>query len=265
MLKQIRTFMVLATTLGLLLTACKKNGDGNNDQDEQDTPVANQLKIYFDNSTVDFARYDSGFVVMQREGTGNQYLKRFVKGNKFLKIDIDDLQEGKYRTTIHLNVKMKNGNGAIWRQFRYEQDLQVLKSGVVIKGPVNELKKDWKIYTVMTDNVKSVHITIPLDCTDPYFEVYVNDDRWKYFYIERVAYKKGAGDNRTSLGAMSFECQGDCYDGNGNIADDETFKDWSAMLGSKQWDIGEYFIQLLGEREEDDLTILHSFDIPDLQ
>ena len=75
--------MVLATTLGLLLSACKKNGDGNDDPEEEDIPVANQLKIYFDNTTVDFARYDSGFIVMQREGTGNQYLKRFVKGKNF--------------------------------------------------------------------------------------------------------------------------------------------------------------------------------------
>lgn len=257
--------MVLATTLGLLLTACKKNGGGNDDQDEQDSPVANQLKVYFDNSTVDFTRYDSGFVMMQREGTGIQYLKRFVKGNNFLKIDIDDMQEAKYKTIIHLNVKLKNNNGVIWRQFRYEKDIQVVKSGIVIKGPVNELKKDWKIYSVMTDDVKSIHITVPLDCTDPYFEVYAKDDRWKYFYIERVAYKKGTGDNRTSLGAMSFECQGDCYDGNGNIADDETFKDWSAMIGAKQWDNGECFIQLLGESAEDDVTILHNYDIPDLQ
>ncbi len=60
---------------------------------------------------------------------------------------------------------------------------------VVIKGPVNELKKDWKIYCVMTNNARSFHITVPLDCTDPYFEVYAKNAEWDYLYLERNAMK----------------------------------------------------------------------------
>lgn len=267
MLKQIRTFMVLATTLGLLLPSCKKNKDGNKDPDEQkqEIPVANQLKVYFDNTTVDFARYDSGFVLLQREGTITQYLQRFVKDDKVIKIDIDGLTEGKYHIIMHLNVRLKNNNKEIWRQYRYEKDIQIVQSGVVIKGPVNELKKDWKIYCVMSDNNKRYHITIPLDCTDPYFEVYAKNAEWDYLYLERNAMKRNSSGSPTRVGAMHFECSENCFDNNGNLADAVTFKDWSEMISTKQWDAGELLIQLLHQNTGEDITIFHVYDIPDLQ
>jgi hypothetical protein len=267
MLKQTRTVMVLATTLGLLLASCKKNKDGNKDADDhkQDIPVARQLKVYFDETTVDFARYDSGFIVLQKEGNSTQYLKRFVKDNNALKIDIDGLAEGKYHTIMHLNVRLKNDNKAIWRQYRYEKDVQLVQSGVVIKGPVNELKKDWKIYCVMSNNTRSFHITVPLDCTDPYFEVYAKNAEWDHLYLERNAMKRNNTGNPTRVGAMHFECAEGCFDSNGNLADGETFKDWSEMISTKQWDAGEFFIQLLHQNTGEDVTILYSYDIPDLQ
>lgn len=263
--------MVLSTTIGLLLMSCNKGKDGNNDTDGPDDPqlsqpVADQLKVYFDKSTVEFARYDSGFVVLQREGTGIQYLKRFVKGNKSLKIDIDDLTEGKYKAILYLNVKLKNDNKAIWRQFRYEKDIQILRSGVVIKGPVNNLKQEWKSYGVMTDAARSIHLTVPLDCTDPYFEITMNDRQWDYIYLERVAYKKKTDGSKTHLGADSFECiGGGCVDNNGNRAESNTFKIWSAKISATQWDSGEFFIMLVNESTGKDAIISHHFDIPDLQ
>jgi hypothetical protein len=266
-----RTVMVLSATIGLLLTSCKKNNDPGHDNDEQEDPllsqpVAGQLKVYFDKSTVDFSRYDSGFAILQREGTVNQYMKRFVKEKDFLKIDIDDLEEGKYRLMMYLDVKLKNGDKTVWRQFRYEKDIQILHSGIALKGPVNELKKDWKIYAVLSDAAKTFHLTIPLDCTDPYFELSQTGGQWEYIYLERAGYNKGSDGSKTLLGAAAFECQeGDCTDNHGNRADSETFRDWSAMIGTKQWNSGEFFVMVLNEDTGKDLVFNHVFDIPDLQ
>lgn len=259
--------MVLATTLGLLMTSCNKSKDKDSEKDDPklEIPIANQLKIYFDNSTVDLARYDSGFVILQREGTGIQYLKRFVKADNILKVDIDDLTEGKYKVSMHINVRLKNDNKQIWRQFRYEKDVQIVHAGVAIKGPVNELKKDWKIYGVMADINKTFHITLPIDCTDPHMEIYSRDPQWEYFYIERVAYKRTGEQSRTNLGAESFECYGDCFDNNGNKVDNETFKNWATLIATKTWDVGEFFVLVNNTDPEKDLLFQHFYDIPDLQ
>lgn len=263
--------MVLSTTIGLLLMSCNKGKDGNKEIDGPDDPrllqpVPDQLKVYFDKSTVEFARYDSGFVVLQREGTVVQYLKRFVKENNFLKIDIDELAEGKYKAIMYLNVKLRNNNKEIWRQYRYEKDIQILRSGVVIKGPVNELKKDWKLYGVLADAARSIQITVPLDCADPYFEITMNNKQWDYIYLERVGYKKNADGSKTHLGAASFECmEGACVDNNGNRAEATTFRDWSETIGAKQWNSGEFFVMLVNEETGKDALFSHVFDIPDLQ
>lgn len=257
--------MVLATTLGLLLGSCKKDKD-NKETDYPSEPVAGQLQIHFDQTTVELARIDSGFVILQREGSATQIMKRFVKGNQLLKIDIDGMPEAQYSVAMVLDMKLKNDNKFNWRQFRWKQDVRLINTGVAIKAPVNELKKDWKVYCVMSNPERSYSFTIPLDCTDPYFEAYVKNKEWDYLYLERNAFKRNSDGTKTRLDAMHYECANNCFDNNGNLSNAETFKNWAALVGTKEWHAGEFFIKLLHqEGEAKDILILYDYDIPDLQ
>lgn len=260
--------MVLSTIIGLLLLSCKKekdNASGEPDDPLLSQPVADQLKVYFDKSTVDFTRYDSGFVLLQRQGTGIQYLKRFVKGKQLLRIDIDDLIEGNYKLTMYVNLKLKNSDKIVWRQFRIQKDIVLSRAGIAIKGPDNELKKEWQSYIVISDAERSYHVTVPVDCADPYFEVLVSDPQWDYIYVERAAYRKTSADNKTLIDDMAFECDNGCVDGNGFIVDKETFKEWSANVAASQWNNAELGILLMNQETGRERQVWHYYDIPDLQ
>lgn len=271
MLKHFKALLLLAAVVGILSASCSKN-KGNNEPvpepapDYPTAPVPGELQVHFDATTIELARVDSGYVLLQREGTGIQYLKKFIKGNQLLKVDIDGMPEGQYSASLVLDMKLKNDNKVIWRQFRVKKDLRLVQAGVAVKAPLNELKKEWKSYAVLSDATRSYRLTVPMDCSDPYFELLSNDPKWEYMYFERAAYKRTGPNSKTPLGAKSFECaNGECFDGNGFIIDSAIFKDWSENISNYPWDNAEIFLILLHEDTGNDLTILHSFDIPDVQ
>lgn len=271
MRRNFKSLLLLAAVMGMLCTACSKKKDTEKDKEEEPapdyptTPVPGELQVHFDASTIELARVDSGYIVLQRAGSNTPYLKKFVKGNHLLKIDIDDLAEGQYSASFVLDMKLKNDNKVIWRQFRVKKDLQLVQAGVAVKAPVNELKKEWKPYVVLSDANRSYRLTVPMDCSDPYFELLSNDPQWEYVHFERAAYKRTGPNSKTPLGAKAFECaNGECFDGNGFIIDTQTFKDWSENISAYPWDNAEIFLMLLNENTGKDITILHSFDIPDI-
>lgn len=263
--------MLLATLVGMMSAACSKNNDKDKEKENEeetvypDKPTPGEFQVHFDASTIELARVDSGYVLLQRAGTGIQYLKKFIKGNQLLKVDIDGMAEGQYSVSIVLDMKLKNDNKVIWRQFRVKKDLPLVQTGVAVKAPVNELKKDWKPYVVISDAARSFQLTVPMDCTDPYFELLSRDPKWDYVYFERAAYKRTGGTGKTAQGAWSFQCDNQCFDGNGFIIDAEEFKDWSGMMNTKQWDNADVFLILAHQDTGEDYTILHNFDLPDVQ
>ena len=268
MRKNFKALMLLATLVGMLSSACSKNNDKDEEKEPDtvypDKPTPGEFQVHFDASTIELARVDSGYIVLQRAGTAIQYLKKFIKGNQLLKVDIDGLVEGQYSVSIVLDMKLKNDNKVIWRQFRVKKDLQLLQAGVAVKAPVNELKKDWKPYVVLSDVTRSFQLTVPMDCTDPYFELLSRDPKWDYVYLERAAYKHN-GTGKTAQGGWSFQCDNGCFDGNRFIINSEEFKDWSGMMSVKQWDNADVFLILAHQDTGEDYTILHNFDIPDVQ
>ncbi|MGN6421104.1 MAG: hypothetical protein ACTHMC_26560 [Pseudobacter sp.] len=270
MLKNFKVLPLLAAVVGILSASCSKNNGKEEPAPEPapeypTAPVQGELQVHFDASTIELARVDSGYVVLQREGNGLQYLKRFTKGNHLLRIDIDGMAEGQYSASFVIDMKLKNDNKVIWRQFRVKKDLRLVQTGVAVKAPLNELKKEWKPYVVLSDATRSFQLTVPMDCSDPYFEFLRRDPKWDYVHFERAAYKRTGPNSKTPLGAKSFECaNGECFDGNGFIIDSKIFEDWSGNISAYPWDNAEIFLILLNEDTGNDLTILHSFDIPDV-
>ena len=262
--------MLLATLVGMMSAACSKNNDKDEEKEPDtvypDKPTPGEFQVHFDASTIELARVDSGYVLLQRAGTGIQYLKKFTKGNQLLKVDIDGMAEGQYSVSIVLDMKLKNDNKVIWRQFRVKKDLALVQAGVAVKAPVNELKKDWKPYVVLSDATRSFQLTVPMDCADPYFELLSRDPKWDYVHFERAAYKRTGANSKAPLGGKSFECgNGECFDGNGFIINADEFKDWSENISAYPWDNADVFLILANVETGEDYTILHNFDLPDVQ
>ena len=221
-------FILLLTTSG-----CRK--------DNKPPPSPEKsLKIVFSTNTIDFQLVDSAYVLLQKAGMTEPIKKFFKKGNQSLDLPIGDLAEGDWGALAYIYAQLPKRKTNI--SHRYEQTLSftVTSSGLSPEtkpGPDGTLTNDWRPHGVITDALRSIFLTVPLDCRDAYYEFVINDPKWDFFYIDRTAMKRNAGGVEI-VASGQWWCDNACYGQNRIIRNRVVFQPFIQDLGSKFWELG---------------------------
>lgn len=199
-----------------------------------------EFQITFDATTISTAQVDSAFVVFQRKGTVNQYHLRFDKVDGKLSANIDGFRAGEW--TAYLHVYGSAASGTSKREYI---DTLVFQQGtipqnVVHKGPKGGIEDVWEPYVLLTQNPELV-VIVPLDNTNPYFEVRANNAaKWQSFYISRSAmFRLNSGSGNELKVEGSWDCPGACFTNGNYISDKTTFLQFSEAVKTKTWNNGE--------------------------
>lgn len=253
-----RLFLLLVLShLSLAWSGCSKEGP------KPQTPAEN-LQVSFSNNTIEFSLVDSGTVIFKKEGSQTPILKRFTKGNKTLEVMVGDLLPGNYAAEIYVFGRLPNGPAGITR--RYVQQVgftlpYTQAAAITTPGPDGGFRNNWKPHAVLSDAARSIVLTVPLDCRDPYFEFIVNDTRWDYLYIDRVAFKRNGTMNEL-MASGKWECDQACYGADRFIGNKTAFAPFVQLLTNKEWDNADIDAIAINQATGEEVVLFYHFNKP---
>jgi hypothetical protein len=237
----IRTLIKATACLSLVaLTACSKSKS-----DPQPAPVpANSLGIRFSATTIAIEQVDSATIVLQKQGSQTQYFQRFDKGNGLLQVSVESLSAGEWTARMFIYTRAeKEDKGQGVRMYEQQKTFTLPLNGASIDlaAPTGKLTDSWKPFVFIRDNVNRISAFIPMDATDPAFQVIVADSKWSWFYVERSTHKyQGIGNLLLTTG--TWTCTSGCFTHQNAIINNTAFIPFSQEAPTKNWDNGEVMV-----------------------
>jgi len=238
---------VLLFTTGIYVTACQKDVSAD---EPAPPPAPKSAHIAFGTASIGLDKADSVLVKLTNADKTKTLAGKAVKKSADYLVTLDTLPAGSWQ--MDLEVYSKPGNGG----FKYTISKNVtlpLTEDLTINGPTALLADQWKSFLFIKETGFSV--TVPLDPTDPAFEVRTFQGPWEYVNVERHVYK-----GTTELDADGFQCNNNCFPGNGILKDNTYFVNFSNNVKTLDWNKGEIYIMLINTPTNDDKTIYWLYD-----
>lgn len=224
-------FLVLAATV----ISCNKNNDT-----IQPVPVVEKkLVINLQNSIVKTEEIDSASVVLTKQGSLNPVFQRLIKGLNTLETTIDGLSAGAWTAELDLYTK-KQPDGKSYQLVANKPFTITSGTGIVtITGPSLQATDGWKKRLVLSTTDNDIVVIIPVDVTDPYFEIRTKGLQWNLFSVERTAV------NGTAVVAnKKWVCNNDCPGDDRLIYNSDTFVSFTEIIKTSPWTRNEIVISV---------------------
>lgn len=232
--RSIKMVLVVAAALALFI-ACKKDKD----KPAEDQPADKEFIVAFESGSIDQGLVDSAFVILKKAGSAQQIFKRFDKHTKNLSFYLEDLSAGNWTAEMYIFARFNQSGG---RRYLQEKAFTIpqggIKNSITINAPTGTITDAWKPYAFFKDETYGVSVAIPLDATNPHFDVTVRDGKWNYFYIERYADKRLQGGGNTKVAEQIWDCSTGCYTSDRFINNNTAFLPFVQEVGNKEWDNG---------------------------
>jgi hypothetical protein len=247
-------WLAVAVVFATLFASCSKNP-------VVEVPLTEkQLLVGFNAATIPVNLVDSAMVIFKKKGSTTQYLKRFDKGPASMQVAIDDLPNGEW--TAEMYIDGRSGNDTSRRQYRQEKSFtKDLRPGnVILNAPAGTIADAWKPSVILTDGAREVQVIVPLDNTDPGFEIRMKDKSWSQFFIERLANHRTQAGNETMASAR-WECSGNCHTHDNWIFNTTAFRDFSEKVKTKTWNNGEISVEIKGNAPGKALSFFYIYKL----
>lgn len=225
----------------LILTACSKS---KNDL----TPIPdNSLYVTFSASTVLFTKVDSATVVLKKTGSQTEYFLHFNKASDKLHFPLDGFSAGEWTADMYIFSRYDDKGGRLFHQQK-TFTMPLTGQAIGISGPTGALTDSWQPSAFIRDNTNGISITIPLDATDPHFDIQVADSKWNSFSVERAVLKKIPGTGNELKATDTWACNNGCYTHNKAIINNTAFVSFAQQAATKDWNNGELTIIVKDEQ-----------------
>ena len=223
-------FLVLAATI----ISCKKD----NDISPTD-PVEKKLVINLQNSVVNTADIDSANVVLKKQGSLNPVFQRLIKGTTTLETTIDGLPAGEWTAELDLYTK-KQTDGKSYEHIATKTFTITAGTGIItINGPSLQSTDGWKKRLVLSTTDNDIVVIIPVDVTDPYFEIRTKGFQWNFFSVERTALSGTA-----VVANKKWICNNDCPGNDRLIYNSDEFVSFTEIIKTSPWTRNEIVISV---------------------
>ncbi|MDF2191538.1 hypothetical protein [Paraflavitalea sp. CAU 1676] len=231
---------------GAWLAGCNKDKE----DEPVPEPVPKSAHIAFGTSSIGLAKADSVLVTLVNADKTKTITGKGAKKTTDYLVALDTLPAGNWQMDV--TVYSKPGNGGF--KYTLSKTLTLpLAEKLTIEGPTSLLADQWKSLLYIKE--AGFSITVPLDPTDPAFEVRSFQGPWGYVNVERHLFK-----GTTSLDAEVFQCGAECFPASNIISNNTTFADFSNRAKTKDWNKGEIYIFLINTATNDDKTIYWQYD-----
>ena len=202
-------------------------------------PVEKKLVINLQNSVINTADIDSANVVLKKQGALNPVFQRLIKGTNTLETTIDGLPAGEWIAELDLYTK-KQTDGKSYEYVASKTFAITSGTGVVsINGPTFQSGDGWKKRLVLSTTDNDIVVIIPVDVTDPYFEIRTKGLQWNFFSVERTAVSGTA-----VVANKKWICNNGCPGDDRLIYDSSEFVPFTDIIKTTPWTRNEIVISV---------------------
>lgn len=234
------SFVGLALAAVFSMVACQKTDILPN------TPPASaqgDLLVSFVNGSIPTNTVDSVLAEFTRIDALD---KRFVKLDKegsIYKMRLSAIPVGQWR--ISVTVHTQKGDYDFPRQYNLVRETRIPNNGnISLIAPNGRIDGDWNVRAVLREIAAGVTAVIAVNPADPYFEVSMKNQRWKYLYIDRLLSRRvGAG--YENITGQEFDKRFD--EGLMGYADFEHFRPFANVARSSSWNRFETYLTVADE------------------
>jgi hypothetical protein len=252
--KNIVPAVLLATMV--LIQSCGKNDDVVIPAPETGDKT---FAVSFNDTTLDLQQMDSAVVIFKRAGTNTPLFQRFQKVNGKLIADIDGFAKGQWSAEMYLYAKEHQAG----KNFQYVRTVTFVVSELSGNGqavaPTGESDDKWAKNIMLNVTGGEIIIIIPLDHTNPYYEIRTTNPRWDKFSVEKGAYNR-IGNMNEQVGSQLYECSQDCFGDDRFVGDRQSFVPFATRLITKSWNNGDVTVRITDTEEKMTWEFYHAWN-----
>jgi hypothetical protein len=232
------TVLILAFTTAII--SCNKNNDTIPAVPTVPTiPAEKKLVINLQNATVKSAEIDSASVVFRKQGSFNPVYQRLDKKTNTLETTFDGLPVGEWTAELDLYTK-KQADDKSYEHVATKPFTITSSTGVVtINGPSLQGADGWKERLVLSTSDSDIVVIIPVDVTDPYFEIRTKGFQWNSFSVKRIAVSGTA-----VVTNKKWICNNDCPGDDRLIYNSDAFVPFTEIIKNTPWTRNEIVISV---------------------
>ena len=193
-------------------------------------PTEKKIVINLVNSSVKTEQIDSANIVFKKQGSLNPVFQRLIKGTNTLETTIDGLAAGEWTAELDLYTK-KQADGKSYEHIASKPfTITSGTSTITINGPTLQTADGWKKRLVLSTSDNDIVVIIPVDVTDPYFEIRTKELQWNFFSVERTAVSGNA-----IVANKKWVCNNDCPGNDRLIYNSDEFIPFTEIIKTSSW------------------------------
>lgn len=231
-------WLAMITGMGLFFQSCLK--------ENLQYPTEPKLTIVFTPETLAFNKIDSGAVIFKKQGSLVPIFKRLQKSGGKFEVDMEDLSFGNWTSEIYVYTS----KDAAGMSNQYLAKLSFVKeqiTGIVIPAPTAAGSAVWKKSEVLSTPDNGVIVIVPLDITDPYFEIQVRDLKWDSVFVEKGGFKRN-GNMNEQVGLKTWTCTSNCFGTDRIISNFQAFAVFAEQMKTTSWNNADVTIILTDQQ-----------------
>ncbi len=106
-------------------------------------------------------------------------------------------------------------NASAGRRYKQEKAFVVptggIKNSITLNAPTGSITDAWKSYAFFRYVAEGISVSVPIDASNPHFDVEVGEAKWNHFYIERYASNRLTGGANAKVAEQIWDCTSGCY------------------------------------------------------
>lgn len=232
----------------MVMESCQKDSI---EENPSPVPGANAIQVNFGAESMNVTAADSVIILLSKPGQPEPVSKKCVRQDQLFTASFNDIAAGDWKMSVAIYTNAAKENFL----FTYEKDIRLpLSNNLVISAPNSLFTANWKSWLFVKDPAYT--LKVPLDPTNPYFEIQVKNTHWDYLYMER-----NIRDQQSQvMVSADWECAGSCFENGPILKDQAAFAGFAQQVQGKNWKQGEITIFLINEAGGIDHTIYRLYD-----
>jgi hypothetical protein len=218
-------------------------------------PTERKIVINLVNSIVKTEDIDSANIVFKKQGSLNPLFQRLIRNTNTLETTIDGLSSGEWTAELDLYTK-KQADGKSYEHIASKPF--TIAAGTVtiaINGPTIQTADGWKKRLVLSTSDNDIVVIIPMDVTDPYFEIRTRGLQWNFFSVERTAVSGTA-----VVANKKWVCNNNCTGNDRLIYNTNEFIPFTDIIKTSSWTRNDIVISVGNLQNQDFNDFVHEWN-----
>jgi len=219
-------------------------------------PTEKKIVINLMNSMVKAEDIDSATIIFKKQGSLNPVFQRLIKNSNTLETTTDGLSAGEWTAELDMYTK-KQADGKSYEHIASKPFTITSGTGTIaINGPTNQTADGWKKRLVLSTADNDIVVIIPVDLTDPYFEIRTGSLQWNFFSVERTAVSGTA-----VIANKKWVCNNNCAGNDRLIYNSNEFIPFIDIIKTSSWTRNDIIISVGNLQNQEFKDFVHEWNL----